>query len=138
MLADPLGRELLIHGTLLFLLGLLNGVAVQGFRNPRMGLSAHLAGVQNGLVLWAFGLLWPQCALSPGVAWLAAWSAILSMYAIWFGLLLAAIWGTSRSTPIAGAGHAGSPGRELTVTALISAGSVAIIVATGLVLYGLL
>ncbi len=44
-------HKLLIGGMILFILGLLTGVAVPGFTNPRMGLAAHLAGVQNPLVL---------------------------------------------------------------------------------------
>lgn len=57
-------RQLLIFGALLFLFGLLNGAVIPSFTNPRMGLSAHLAGVQNGMVLLLFGLLWPYLTLS--------------------------------------------------------------------------
>ncbi len=57
-------RQLLIFGVLLFLFGLLNGAVIPYFTNPRMGLSAHLAGVQNGMVLLIFGLLWPYLTLS--------------------------------------------------------------------------
>ena len=91
-----------------------------------MGLSAHLAGVQNGMVLLIFGLMWHH--LKVGEVWrkLARWLSIFSMYAIWFGLLLAAVWGTSKSTPIAGAGYEGSETQELVVSALIQVGSVAI------------
>ncbi len=64
MPVESLGRRLCRYGALLFLLGLVNGALVQSFTNPRMGLSAHLAGVQNGLVLMVFGLLWSQLALS--------------------------------------------------------------------------
>ncbi len=138
MLEASLPRELLIHGTILFLLGLLNGVLVQRFPNPRMGLSAHLAGVQNALVLWAFGLIWPHLKLQLLSQLFAAWAAISSMYAIWLALILAAAWGTGRSTPIAGAGHSASRGKELTVTVLIVSGSLAIIVATVFVLCGLI
>lgn len=135
MQIDPLAKQLLFHGTLLFLLGLINGLAIPRLRNPRMGLSAHLAGVQNGLVLWAFGLIWPYATL--GAAAVTAWSAIGSMYAIWLALLLAAAWGTSKSTPIAGAGHSSSAGKEAIVSALLVVGSLAIIVATALLLVGL-
>jgi len=54
---EELKRKLLIHGAIIFLLGLLNGVAVPFFSNTRMGLSAHLAGVQNAIVFWIFGFL---------------------------------------------------------------------------------
>lgn len=138
MLTNSLARTLLVHGTILFLLGLLNGLIVQQFLNPRMGLSAHLAGVQNALVLWAFGLMWAYVGLRRWLQLLAAWSAIFSMYAIWLGLLLAAVWGASGSVPIAGAGYSASSGKELAVTTLIVTGSVAIIIAAIFVLYGLL
>lgn len=45
------GRRLLWHGLFLFLLGLLTGLVVPMFQNPRMGLSAHLEGVMNGIFL---------------------------------------------------------------------------------------
>jgi hydroxylaminobenzene mutase len=137
MFADSLSRELLIHGTVLFLLGLVNGLVVQRFLNPRMGLSSHLVAVQNGLVLWVLGLIWPQLRLTPPAQSLTAWCAIVGLYAIWLGLLLAGIWGASRATPIAGAGHSTTRGKERIVALLIIVGSLAILVATVLVLYGL-
>lgn len=51
------GHYLLVNGMLLFILGLLNGLVIPFFKNKRMGLSAHLAGVQNGMVLLLFGFL---------------------------------------------------------------------------------
>jgi (hydroxyamino)benzene mutase len=127
-------RHLLFHGTLLFLPGLLNGVVIPYLHNPRMGLSAHLAGVQNGLVLMAFGLMWPHAGPPrPSVAY---WTSLYGMYGIWVALLLAAVWGTSRSTPIAGAGFTAAAWQERTVTALITSGSAAVVVATVLLLYG--
>ncbi len=127
--------RLLFHGTLLFLLGLINGAVIPLFLNKRMGLSAHLAGVQNGLTLIAFGLIWPHAAVP--FAGVTYWSALVSMYGIWFGLLLAAIWGTSRSTPIAGKGYAATAWKENLVTVIIQSTSVAAILATSLLLVGL-
>ncbi|MEA3181469.1 MAG: (hydroxyamino)benzene mutase [Gammaproteobacteria bacterium] len=51
--------------------------------------------------------------------------------------LPAAVWGTSRATPIAGAGHQASSLRETAVTVLLGGGSLAIVVAMALVLWGL-
>ncbi len=131
-------RPLLIGGVLLFLFGLVNGALIPSFTNPRMGLSAHLAGVQNGMVLILFGLLWPYVTVSTSVLLAAYWLSLYSMYAIWVGLALAAIWGTSRATPIAGAGYSSSPLQESCVQLLLSTGSVAIIIATVCVLLGLI
>ncbi len=44
-------RRLSWHGVLLVLLGLFTGVVIPLFTNLRMGLSAQLAGVQNGMLM---------------------------------------------------------------------------------------
>ena len=128
---------LLFNGMLLFLLGLLNGAAVQVFKNKRMGLSAHLTGVQNGMVLLLFGFLWPHVSLSAGLLCASWWLSLYSMYVIWFALVLAAAWGSSRSTPIAGAGFQATKSQELIVQVLLVPASLAIIVAAGVLLWGL-
>ena len=130
-------KNLLVLGTVLFLLGLLNGVAVPYFENPRMGLSAHLAGVQNALVLFAFGLMWKYLALSKEALKFCSALSVYSMYSIWLSLVFAAAWGTSSATPIAGAGYTGSQLQELIVNVLLYSGSLAIIVASCQVLLGL-
>ena len=130
-------RRLCWHGVLLFLLGLITGVLVPALTNSRMGLSAHMAGVQNGMVLAILGLLWPKVSLSEPQARWAASLSVFSMYAIWLALFLAAAFGTSRATPIAGAGFQGATWQEWSVAALLYPGSVAILVAAALVLYGL-
>lgn len=125
------------HGALLFLLGLVNGAIVSNLPNSRMGLSAHLAAVQNGMVLLIFGLLWERLALSARAARIAEQSCIFSLYAIWAALFLAAVFGTSQVTPIAGAGFEGEPWQELLVAVLLYAGSAGILVGAGLVVLGL-
>ena len=52
-------------------------------------------------------------------------------------LLLAALWGTSRATPIACASHHASRPREIAVTTLLASGSLASATAVALVLWGL-
>jgi hydroxylaminobenzene mutase len=131
-------RKLLIFGTALFLLGLFNGVVIQTFYNPRMGLSAHLAAVQNALVLWALGLMWSHVSLSKRMESLTAWASIYGMYAIWLGLVLAGVFGASKSLPIAGAGFVASASVEVAVQILVYSGSLASIVGTALLLAGLL
>jgi (hydroxyamino)benzene mutase len=130
-----MAQHLLFHGTLLFLLGLINGAVIPLFLNKRMGLSAHLAGVQNGLALIAFGLIWMYADVPLAVV--AYWSALFSMYGIWIGLVLAGVWGTSRSTPIAGKGYSASIAKENIVTWVIKSASVAAILATSLLVIGL-
>jgi hydroxylaminobenzene mutase len=134
---NPIPQQLLIGGTVLFLLGLLTGFAVPALRNPRMGVSTHVTGVQSGIALWALGLMWQHLTLSRNMQLAAQALATLGLYATFVALLLGALWGTSRATPIAGAGHQGGRTREATVTTLLMGGSLAIVTAAALVLWGL-
>lgn len=64
------GRRMLKLGLLLLLLGLLVGFAVPVFAVPRLGLTAHLFGVMQGILLIVIGLLWPKLKLTrtaPGI-----------------------------------------------------------------------
>lgn len=130
-------KNLLVFGAILFLLGLINGVAVPYFENPRMGLSAHLAGVQNALVLLVFGLMWPYLSLSQTALKICSTLSVYGMVAIWVSLVLAAVWGTSSATPIAGAGYVGRDAQELMVNVLLYSGSIAIVIASVQVIVGL-
>jgi len=123
-------KKLLLHGMILFLLGLITGGLIGFFENPRMGLSAHLAGVQNALVLLIFGLMWKHLSFAKNHETVCYYLSLYSMYSIWIALCLAGIWGTSRSTPIAGKGFIGSHYQELIVDVLLYSGSLAILVAS--------
>lgn len=136
MTADK-GRALLWHGVLLFLLGLLTGLATGAMTNPRMGLSAHLEGVMNGLFLMVLGLLWGRLRLP--ARWLTAlfWLALYGTYVNWASTLAAAIFGTGRMTPIAGAGHAAEAWQENLVSAGLYTLSVAMLAVCVIALVGL-
>jgi hydroxylaminobenzene mutase len=134
---NPIPQQLLISGTVLFLLSLLIGFAVPVLRNPRMGVSVHVAGIESGLTLWALGLMWPRLTLPASMQLATQVLAVLGLYAVFASLLLAALWGTSRATPIAGAGHHASRPREVAVTTLLASGSLASVIAVALVLWGL-
>ena len=134
---NPIPQQLFISGTVLFLLSLLIGFAIPALRNPRMGVSVHVAGVQSGITLWVLGLMWHRVALSSGTQLVTQSLAEFGLYAIFVSLALSAVWGTSRATPVAGAGHQASRPREATVTVLLTSGSLAILVAVALVLWGL-
>jgi hydroxylaminobenzene mutase len=110
---NPIPQQLLICGTVLFLLSLLIGFAIPLFANPRMGVEMHVTGLQSGMALWALGLMWQRVALPAGAERPAQILAVAGLYAIFISLLLAALWGTRRATPIAGAGHQASHLREV-------------------------
>src|ERR1700679_2132861 len=102
-------------GVLLFLIGLLTGFAIPRCRSPRLGLSAHLTGVQSGTFLIALGLLWPKLTFAPSWSDVLAYGTSVSLYMVWLSLLLAATFGAGRGLPIAGQGITTTAARQTIV-----------------------
>lgn len=126
-------------GLVLFLLGLLTGIAVPALKNGRMGLSSHLEGVLNGMFLVLLGLLWPHVHLSH--AWGTAAVALIAYagYANWLTVLLAAAWGAGRRfAPIAAGDYRASAAKEGFVSFGLVSLSVAIVVGVVIVIVGVL
>jgi (hydroxyamino)benzene mutase len=133
-----LDRTLLTAGAILFLLGLVQGTATHFFASPRLALSAHIAGVQNGLVLLVIGLVWPRIKLSSKTLLLTMVAMIVGMYAIWLSFTVAAVIGAGSVFRFAGAGLKATSRGDLLVTALVYLGSATAIVAALLVALGLI
>jgi len=129
-------RQLMWHGMLLFLVGLLTGFAEQHFANVRMGLAAHLEGVMNGTFLLALGAAWTEVRLSPSTKAVAYWTALYGTYGNWFVTTLAAVFGTAALSPITGVGHHGLGWQESLVTIGFMTVGIAIIASAGLTLWG--
>ena len=98
MNSEKARTTLLISGTLLFFIGLINGFVIPFFAVPKGGLSAHLAAVQGGMALIIFGLILKYLKLKNSQLTFVAWSNTYSMYAAWMALTLAASWGADKST----------------------------------------
>lgn len=130
-------RKLIRYGMLLFLFGLLTGAAVPELHNPRMGLSAHLEGVMAGMFLMLLGLVWNEFNLSRRTGRVLYGFFLFGSYGTWGFTLLAAVFGTSRLQPIAGAGYEGAPWQEVLVGVCLVAGSIAFVCACAAALYGL-
>jgi (hydroxyamino)benzene mutase len=130
-------RHLMWHGMLLFLLGLITGLAEQQFTNVRMGLSAHLEGLMNGTFLIALGAIWSEVRLLPCAKATTYWTALYACYGNWFVTALAAIFGTAADTPVASVGHSGQPWQESLVAAGFLSVAVVIIACSLLLLWGL-
>ena len=111
------------HGMLLFLLGLITGLLEQRFTNVRMGLSAHLEGVMNGILLLALGAAWNEVRLSHPVKVTAYCTVLYGTYANWLVTSIAAAFGTAANSPITSAGHSGQPWQESFVSNGISHGN---------------
>lgn len=135
-------QQILIHGMMLVLVGLVWGLAVPGTPHPRLALGAHIQLVTNGmlLIIQAIALL----ALPHGVgpksirvmvvaAWLT-WAMAMSEVAnSW--------WGTTQMLPIAArqaGATGGEPWQELVVTLTHIAAGVGLIIAWLLLVVGFL
>jgi hydroxylaminobenzene mutase len=128
---------LLQLGVLLFLIGLLTGLVVPRFANPRMGLASHLEGVLNGMFLIVLGLLWHKLNLPDGWLVLTFWLAVYGSFANWLATGLAAYWGAGKLMPIAAMGHQGSSIQEGAIRFLLTTLSVATIAVCVIVIVGL-
>jgi hydroxylaminobenzene mutase len=137
MTTDGTNRRLMFHGMGLFMLGLLTGFAEQHFTNVRMGLAAHLEGLMNGTFLLALGAIWGQVRLPPLASSIAFWTALYGTYVNWFVTVLAATFGTAALSPITGVGHSGSAWQESLVTAGFMSVGIAIVLSSGMILWGL-
>lgn len=93
---------LLFLGVLLFLWGLLIGLFIPILTNSRMGLSAHLEGIMNGLFLVVLGLIWSKLILQEKWLKTTFWVTIYGSFANFFAVTIAAITGAGKMMPIAG------------------------------------
>jgi hydroxylaminobenzene mutase len=126
-------------GLLLFLLGLITGVAIPAAKNPRMGLASHLQGMTNGPFLIVIGLLWPYLTLN--LLWQAITVGLLAYgaYANWLATQLAAIWGAGRKfAPAATGAHVASAAKEGVVNFLLVSLAPAMIAASVILIVGVL
>jgi (hydroxyamino)benzene mutase len=123
-MSESLQALLCFTGVLLFLLGMVGGFGIPAFRSPRIGLSAHLAGIESGLALIAIGLVGARIALPDAWAAPIAQTLWLSLYALWIGLIFAAVFGAGASLPIAGGGMRAKKWQEHVALVLILGGSV--------------
>lgn len=130
-------RRLKMLGMLLFLFGLLTGFVIMAVKNPRMGLAAHLEGVMNGIFLAVAGLVWTELNISERLGRALFWVLIYGTFANWFFTLTAAILGTSRITPLSGAGFSGTALQENLVSAGFASVGVAMVLSLGVIVYGL-
>jgi (hydroxyamino)benzene mutase len=127
----------MFHAVLLLLLGLIEGIFVQSLKNPRLALSAHVGTLMSGLFLGMVAAGWRELRLGESIQTITAWLALYGMYVSSAGLTLAAAFGTSRSTPIAGAGMRGLPAQEGLVDFALVSGGIAALACCVVLLWGL-
>ena len=130
-------RGLLRNGFVVLLLALLIGLAIPFFLNPRAALAAHVTGVMVAVLLIAISVVWDALGLAAGRAKLVRGLYLYGSYASLVAGVLAAVWGTSKITPIAGAGFHASATKELVVQVIFVSLGFALLAATALVVLSL-
>lgn len=132
-------RRLMLLGAVLVMAGLLTGFVSGSLANPRMGLSAHLEGLMNGMLLLALGAGWRFVHLGAAAERWAFGLLAFGTTANWATVLLSAYWGAGRQTmPIVAGDHSGTAWQENTVTVLLVVLSLAMVAGFALVIKGLL
>ncbi len=135
---SELSRKLLRYGILLFLIGLITGFAIPAMQNPRMGLSSHLEGVMNGMLLVLFGLLWPKLNLPDKLLKWGFWLSLFGTYTNWATTLFAGFFGAgAEMMPIAGAGLTGAMWQEIIIKFGLIFLSLSMLAVCGIILWGL-
>lgn len=134
------GRQILIHGIALVLVGLVWGLVIPNTPYPRLALGAHIQFETNGLLFIVLAVLLLKLPHSVGSK--SVWVMVLSVWLTWFMALSEAAnawWGTTQMLPIA-ASQAGATGgerwQELVVTLTHISAGIALIVAWALLLVG--
>ncbi|HEV7207020.1 MAG TPA: hypothetical protein VGN18_20630 [Jatrophihabitans sp.] len=130
---------LIALGLVLFLLGLLTGLAVPALKNPRMGVASHLQGMTNGPFLVLIGLLWPRVHLPHGWGITTVALLVYGTYANWLATQLGALWGAGRRfAPGATGRHQASAAKEGVVDILLVTLAPVMVAATVMLLIGVL
>ena len=130
-------RRLYFHGMLLVVVGLAIGVVVPAFANPRMGLSAHTGTLMNGVLLIAMGAFWARLAVTERAETMAWWLVVAGSWMNCAGLVLAAAFATSLTTPVHGGPHPGPAVEEAFVGAFLIVGGVAVLAGCAMAVWGL-
>src|SRR5262249_25059801 len=110
------GHRLLQIGAALFLFTSFEGFAIPFFASPIVGRSVHTLSALLGLILLAFGLVWPRLRLSAIGSRIAFWFLVYSGLAITAAFFLAATCGQS-TMPLSGA-PLGTAVQETDITAV--------------------
>jgi len=134
------GRQILIHGMVLVLVGLMWGLVVPNTPYPRLALGAHIQFVANGMLFIVLATL--LLALPHSVGRKSVWVMVLSVWLAWAMALSEAAntwWGTTQMLPIA-ASQAGATGgvpwQELVIRLTHIGAALGLIIAWSLLIVG--
>ena len=133
-------RQILVHGMLMILAGLLWGLAVPNTLHPRLALGAHIQFVTNGMmfIVLATVLLALPHRVGPRSVWVMK-AAVWLTWAMALSEAANAWWGTTKMLPIAAsqaASNGGAPWQESVVQLTHLAAALGLIVAWTLLVVG--
>jgi hydroxylaminobenzene mutase len=135
-------RQLLVHGMVLVLVGLVWGLVVPTTPHPRLALVSHIQFVSNGVlfIVAAISLL----TLQHSVGLRSVWMMIVAAWLTW-AMALSEVanswWGTTQMLSIAAAQSAatgGEPWQEMIIKLTHIAAGLGLIVAWSLLVIGFL
>ncbi len=136
------GRQILLHGAVLVLVGLVWGLIVPDTPHPRLALGAHIQLVSNGILFIVLAIV--LLALRHGVGSRSVSAMVLAVWLTWTVALSEVAnswWGTVQTLPLAArqaGADGGEPWQELVVRATHMGAGVALIIAWVLLVAGLL
>ena len=114
----------------------MTGFVIPQTASPRLALSAHTIGLLSGILLLAVAGIWGKLCLSERQLRITYWGWVYSGYANWGGILLGAVTGAGRMTPLASNGATGADLPEMLVGFLLISLSLAAFIAAGLSIWG--
>jgi len=121
-------RALIVHASVMTLLGLLSGFTPIFAKAPTAALTAHSIGIVQGALLFGLAAIWPSLGES-GVVTGARYCALLGLYANWLGAQLAAFWSAKGMFIVTGHSMPGgaAPWMEGVVAVLLNVSALVII-----------
>jgi (hydroxyamino)benzene mutase len=132
-----MNKNLLSLGFILVFLSFLTGLVIPLVKNPQLAVSSHLNAIIGGIILVILGVISTILTLSDSNRKIMIWSWIYATYMNWAVTLLGGIWGTSRLTPVAGAGFTASTLQENIVSVLLISLVLASFIGCAIVIWGL-
>jgi (hydroxyamino)benzene mutase len=132
-----MNKNLMSLGFILVFLSFLTGLIIPLLKNPHLAVSAHLNAIIGGIILIILGIIYDKLNLPVTARKIMVWSWIYAVYMNWLTTLLGGLWGTSRLTPVAGAGFTASTLQENIVSVLLISLVLASFVGCAIVIWGL-
>lgn len=136
------GRQILVQGMLLILVGLVWGLLVPATPHPRLALGAHIQLITNGMLVMVLAIALLTLPHSVGLR--SVWVMLAASWLTWamaLSEIANAWWGTTQMLPIAASqagATGGEPWQELMVTTTHIGAGVGLILAWSLLILGFL